>query len=340
MTATPAPTAAAHPLDFDRGARLLVVAPHPDDETLACGGLILHALAAGAAVRVLFATDGDNNPWPQRWLERRLWIDAAARRRWGERRRAEATAALAELGAGAVEMRWLGWPDQGLTRRLVTDDDGVATLAAELAAFAPTHLVGPALSDRHPDHSALHLLLALARLRAPRTCCFLTYAVHGVPLATQVVLPVTSAMLQRKLAALACYHSQLSLSRGRLLAIARRPERFDVGVTEVRPVVDALPASVLQARVGPLPWPRARHDLLVVAAAADGTARRACVRLATSRAGAIDVAGLELRLRGEVIEIAPDAGTAALVTAWAKWHRREPRLVVFDRLFWHAATPS
>ena len=59
-----------------------------------------------------------------------------------------------------------------------------------------------------------------------------------------------------------------------------------------------------------------------------------------SRAGAIDVAGLELRLRGEVIEIAPDAGTAALVTAWAKWHRREPRLVVFDRLFWHAATPS
>ena len=43
--------------------RLLVVAPHPDDETIAAGGLIQSALHAGAAVRVLFATDGDNNPW-------------------------------------------------------------------------------------------------------------------------------------------------------------------------------------------------------------------------------------------------------------------------------------
>ncbi|MCB1569830.1 MAG: PIG-L family deacetylase, partial [Xanthomonadales bacterium] len=57
-------------LELRDSDRLLVVVPHPDDETLATGGLIQRALLAGAALRVVFATDGDNNPWPQRWLER------------------------------------------------------------------------------------------------------------------------------------------------------------------------------------------------------------------------------------------------------------------------------
>ena len=53
-------------LTFRASDRLLVFAPHPDDETIATGELIQLAIAAGVAVRVVFATDGDNNPWPQR----------------------------------------------------------------------------------------------------------------------------------------------------------------------------------------------------------------------------------------------------------------------------------
>ena len=49
------------------GAKIAVLAPHPDDESLGTGGLIQQALAAGAEVRVIFVTDGDNNPWPQRF---------------------------------------------------------------------------------------------------------------------------------------------------------------------------------------------------------------------------------------------------------------------------------
>ena len=85
-------------LTFRGSDRLLVFAPHPDDETLATGELIQVARAAGAAVRVVFATDGDNNPWPQRWCERRWHIGPAERERWGRRRRGEAEAALARLG--------------------------------------------------------------------------------------------------------------------------------------------------------------------------------------------------------------------------------------------------
>jgi hypothetical protein len=62
------------PLTFTAADRLLVFAPHPDDETIATGELIQLARASGAVVHVVFATDGDNNPWPQRWCERRLHI--------------------------------------------------------------------------------------------------------------------------------------------------------------------------------------------------------------------------------------------------------------------------
>nr|MBP6330775.1 PIG-L family deacetylase [Dokdonella sp.] len=53
---------APHPqIEIDPCDRVLVLAPHPDDEVLATGGLIQQALAAGAALRVIVATDGDNN---------------------------------------------------------------------------------------------------------------------------------------------------------------------------------------------------------------------------------------------------------------------------------------
>ena len=79
---------------FSAQTRLLVVAPHPDDETIATGLLIQQVRAAGGEVRILLLTEGDNNPWPQRWLERRVRIRVADRQRWGDRRHAEMLQAL------------------------------------------------------------------------------------------------------------------------------------------------------------------------------------------------------------------------------------------------------
>ena len=207
--------------------RLLVIAPHPDDETLAAGELIQAALAAGAAVRVLYATDGDNNPWPQRWIEKRWRIDASARERWGPRRRDEPAAALPALAPDhAVEVLHLGWPDQGLTDALMRDDAPVARLRAELDAFAPTHLVMPSLADRHPDHSALHVMLELALLRRGRACQRLAYLIHADGSVDGILLSPLQQRQARKRAAMEAYASQLSLSRGRLLALATRAERY------------------------------------------------------------------------------------------------------------------
>ncbi|HEX5306594.1 MAG TPA: PIG-L family deacetylase, partial [Dyella sp.] len=139
--------------------RLLVVAPHPDDETIATGLLIQHVLAAGGTVHVLLLSDGDNNPWPQRWLEHRLHVGAGDRARWAARRRHELESALRVFGLPLHALTALGWPDQGLTRRVQRElPASLDALHAVLDAFAPNVVVMPALEDRHPDHAAAHVL--------------------------------------------------------------------------------------------------------------------------------------------------------------------------------------
>lgn len=98
-------------LTLNAGTRLLVVAPHPDDESIATGELIQQVRLAGGEVQILLLTNGDNNPWPQRWVERRVRIGLDERRRWGERRRTEVGEALVRLGVDAQALR----PRDGLT---------------------------------------------------------------------------------------------------------------------------------------------------------------------------------------------------------------------------------
>ena len=49
---------------FTTRSRLIMIAPHPDDEALACSVILQHAVRAGTVIRVVYATDGDDNPWP------------------------------------------------------------------------------------------------------------------------------------------------------------------------------------------------------------------------------------------------------------------------------------
>src|SRR6185369_16389516 len=104
------------------------------------------------------------------------------RERWGLRRRGETAEALRRLGVPSSAVAFLGFHDQTLTDVVLARmRDGVQRLAAPLASFRPTLVVAPAMADRHPDHSALAVLmrLALARLanRAP-TPAVVSYLVH------------------------------------------------------------------------------------------------------------------------------------------------------------------
>lgn len=325
--------------------RVLVFAPHPDDETLAAGELIQSARSAGAAVRVVLATDGDNNPWPQRWLERRWRIDAAGRRRWGERRRGEAMAALALLGVDARDVRFLGWPDQGLTDKLMRDDEAVAELAVELAGFAPTHVAMPALADRHPDHSALRVMLELAALHAAPAAIRLGYTVHGRRPATDGLAAIRSTPAQRarKLAAVRAHASQIALGRKRLLELAARPECFDIAAGAVGADAGAGTADArarLYVRHSRRWSSWQRHELLVVVATRSGTER---FRFPLPRFGMRASAVAPAVPRGPRPVPERDAGALAVelpvpaesvVAMFAKLDRIGSRLVIFDRDTW------
>lgn len=218
------------PVIIDERTRLLVVAPHPDDETIATGELIQHVRGAGGTVDILLLTAGDNNPWPQRWLERRLRIGPDERRRWGRRRRQEVERALARLGLPDEALHPLELPDMGLTARLREDLPGLLrSWSAWLARCRPTLVALPSLADGHPDHSAAHVLTRLAVAEgAAGTPLLLSYLVHGraEERGQPVELPSDAAMHGAKLAALDEHRSQVALSGGRMRRLADRPECF------------------------------------------------------------------------------------------------------------------
>lgn len=127
---------------------VLVVAAHPDDETLGAGGLIHRAGVAGRAVRILVASDGEaSHPRSSTHTPARL----------AARRRKEVTAAVAELAPGAT-VCFLGLPDGGLDGH---EPQLVSAVAAELAG--PALVVAPWRADGHPDHAAT--------ARAAQTAC-------------------------------------------------------------------------------------------------------------------------------------------------------------------------
>ncbi|WP_266158420.1 PIG-L deacetylase family protein [Dyella silvatica] len=249
------------PLSLSPQTRLLVIAPHPDDETIGAGGLIQQVREAGGEVRILLLTDGDNNPWPQRWLERRLWIGAAERERWGRRRRQEVVQALRTLDVPAAALHAFGWPDMGITASLRQDfARTVAAMAQQIHRYRPNMMTLPALGDRHPDHGAAHVLVRLALAESGQASNLLIYWVHGGPAehpGERIHVDVTVKQRSVKLAAVAEHHSQMALSATRMRQWAGGEEWYE----RIEPRQGMGTRWLLPWRPSPLLMPRLRLTL-------------------------------------------------------------------------------
>ncbi len=127
------------------GERVLVLAAHPDDETLGAGGLLAACARRDVAVTVVVATDGERSH-PQSPTTTAAQLAA--------RRRLEVQAAVAALVPGSA-VRFLGLPDGQLDRHGAALQAQVEHLAAEC-----TMIVSPWGGDRHPDHEAASLAAA------------------------------------------------------------------------------------------------------------------------------------------------------------------------------------
>jgi LmbE family N-acetylglucosaminyl deacetylase len=233
----------------------MLFAPHPDDESLAAGVYLQRALGAGAAVRVVYATDGERNCWPQRVLERKVRIGELDRRRWGARRRAEALAALRTLGVEPTNVNFLSLPDQGVTDLLLDGcRETLQRLAITIGSWQPTHLLMPSAADTHPDHSALAVLLGVVLddyLTSQHRMTRLHYLVHGASESfAREAHDLPSSPMERKAKrrAIVCHVTQVALSRRRFLAYSKRPERFVVGDGKAIRLCDGPVRSFLRDR--------------------------------------------------------------------------------------------
>jgi LmbE family N-acetylglucosaminyl deacetylase len=139
----------------DPFTRALVVAAHPDDETLGASGLLQHLHVAGTAVTLVVATDGEA-AFPG--------SDPAERRELGRTRRQELRESLREQGLGDVEPVWLGLPDSALAEHV-----DVMTDALREHAEGRDLVLLPWPDDPHPDHRAAgRAALAAAPVSAHR----------------------------------------------------------------------------------------------------------------------------------------------------------------------------
>lgn len=225
------------------GRSALVVAPHPDDETLGCGATILRKVAAGSAVTILVATDG-------RYSQRSAYVTPAE---LAELRHAEMTEAAARLGLAPHAVRWGGFVDGTLDAH---EDELAALIGALLDELRPEELYATCAAEPHPDHAVVGRAARRAVIAAGAEVRLMEYPVWlwgswpvrrgdrlrstgdaaGRLLRRQVTKVVADDWIDGKLHALRAHESQL-----------RRPEAVPAG--EEWPT---LPRSVLTAASEPV----------------------------------------------------------------------------------------
>ena len=175
------------------GERLLIIAPHPDDDVLSLGGTMAVTAKSGGSILVVYLTSGDANRAGERLITMVPFLSASAFRALGGRREKEAVLALSRLGIPAESALFLNYPDQGLmdlvTAHWSSDtpyrsrytaegatysrtayrkgaaysgENVLADLVDIVGQYRPTKVYVPHPSDTHPDHGAGYFLGTLA----------------------------------------------------------------------------------------------------------------------------------------------------------------------------------
>jgi LmbE family N-acetylglucosaminyl deacetylase len=193
----------------------VILAPHPDDETLGAGGLIAHLRQRNVPILVVAITDGEN-----------AYSDSVG---LGDLRVPEQVEALRRLGVSEASILRLNLPDRDVSEH---EEKLVELLRPRLSAG--THLVAPWPRDFHPDHEATGRAAELIAAELGLELSFYLFwtwhrgvpgVIAGLPL---VALHLTDSERDIKLHALEAHASQFVHAGGQpilspaLLAPARR----------------------------------------------------------------------------------------------------------------------
>jgi LmbE family N-acetylglucosaminyl deacetylase len=199
---------------------VLVVAPHPDDEAIGCGGAIGLHHRRGDPVHVVFLTSGELSL-------KHLACEEAWRLREGE---AEAAAGV----LGVSGLTFLRLADWSLGERVA---EAAESLRPVLRRTAPRLIYVPHAREWHPDHRGALAIVRRALGDAPEPLALRAYEVW-TPLAEYDRVEDITPVMRQKLRAVRCYASQtaqfrydravrgLNQYRGALAARCRYAEVF------------------------------------------------------------------------------------------------------------------
>lgn len=144
--------------------RCLVLAPHPDDETLGCGATLARMRSLGTQVHVAFLSGGGQSPRP----------DGVSVGNLLSTRRLEASCALDVLGVDKAHTKHLDYPDGSMSSL----HGALVSCIADLVQWAsPEVVLVTSAQDRHPDHVAVAMA---ARSVLSRRCCTMTLYEYGI----------------------------------------------------------------------------------------------------------------------------------------------------------------
>jgi LmbE family N-acetylglucosaminyl deacetylase len=200
---------------FNSSDRILILAPHPDDEVIATAGVIQEAVSLKLPVKIVYLTYGDNNEPAFIVYEKHIVFKKKAFVSLGEVRRKESINAVKFLGLKEDDLIFFGYPDFGtlqiftkywntkkpyrsmLTR--VTEvpypealspgapyvgESILKDLGKVITDFKPTKIFVSHPADVNRDHRALNLFLRAAlwdlegKLQEPEVICFLVHVVR------------------------------------------------------------------------------------------------------------------------------------------------------------------
>ena len=178
-----------------KASRVVVVAPHPDDETLGCGGSLVKHIKAGAAVKVVILTDGRKGDPLGRYKSLAKYI---------ELRETEAKKACKVLGVSDVEFWRFG--DQ----ELVCHKAEVLTRLVKLfESFQPELIYAPSANEDHSDHQVANELVWGATNESLSVRYVVQYEISP-PAIVNCYIDITNQW-RKKRRALRVYKSQTSL---------------------------------------------------------------------------------------------------------------------------------
>lgn len=167
----------------------LIIAPHPDDESLGCGGSIIKHIKAKSRVKVVFLTNGDKGDFLGKFGKE--YVDTRRR------------SALKAMGAlGVEDYEFWGYGDRELNSIFRELSE---RLQQTINNFNPAVIYAPSPYEAHPDHGTAFRLTWKVKDKFEISCVFYEVLMAVYP---NVLVDITDEM-KRKIDAIECYHTEV-----------------------------------------------------------------------------------------------------------------------------------